>query len=214
MCVICRVDASNKRARNRFSRIKTEILWCHCVWECVRACAHVPQCTFVVRCSFIWESTSLTPFKHPLNSENAQPRLERDNISIFFHLLRLCHLCAGLSLRRKLMINTHFKMHLSLCLVPLGPAKAACTSLWPRLRAVRACATRWIKAAAFSPISLSWSTTTAHTDCLSLEQSTWPCSILCPGHTEDTQRKTHSDTNTHTRTHAQTFRHNSAQART
>lgn len=39
-----------------------------CVRTCVCARMHTPDCIFVVSCSFIWESTSLTPFTHPLNS--------------------------------------------------------------------------------------------------------------------------------------------------
>ena len=44
-------------------------------------CLHAHECTFVVRCSFIWESTSLTPFTHPLNSTRRSRRKERTFLS-------------------------------------------------------------------------------------------------------------------------------------
>lgn len=86
----------------------------------------------------------------------------------------------------------------SVCFVSLEPVRTACTSLWPRLRVRRAWASPWIRVAACSPASPSWSTTTAHTGCRSPEQSTWPCSILFPGHAEHKlNEQTHWDINTH-----------------
>lgn len=79
---------------------------------------------------------------------------------------------------------------ISLCVfcASSGPVRAVCTSSWPKLRASRVWASPWIRVAVSSRAFPSWSTTTAHTDCLSLEQSTWPCSILCTGCTKHDRR--------------------------
>lgn len=94
--------------------------------------------------------------------------------------------------------NIFFLKDASVCFVSLEPVRTACTSLWPRLRVQRVWASPWIRVAVCSPASPSWSTTTAHTGCRSPEQSTWPCSILCPGHAEhELKEQTHWDINTH-----------------
>lgn len=64
-----------------------------------------------------------------------------------------------------------------------GRARAAFTSLWPRQKKT---ATPWTRAAACSPASQRWCTTTVLSACLSTALSTWPCYTQCLASTDST----------------------------
>lgn len=136
-------------------------------WSWKTSGTAVPSCARVnICCSFIWEPTSFSKCAHPLNSQNTKASLREDKT--FFHVQRDPLLA---------WLIDFFNFF-------LGPVRVVCTSSWRRLKAARAWATRWIRAAVFFPASPNWCITTAPTDCLSQEPSTWPCSTPCPGNTE------------------------------
>lgn len=72
---------------------------------------------------------------------------------------------------------------LSPLLYDSGRAKAAFISLSPRPKKT---ATPWTRAAACSPASRRWCTTTALSVCLSTAPSTWPCYTQCLASTHST----------------------------
>lgn len=84
-------------------------------WNCVctNVCVHAPECTFVLWCSFIWASTSLTPFTHPLNSENEQPHFKgqiRENTHYVFYFY-----CFHLSAFYNLAVTVDACLLLNVC---------------------------------------------------------------------------------------------------
>lgn len=136
-------------------------------------------CVKVVDCSLIWESASLPPI-YIQWTLNTQPYLGR---------LGCKYILVPTFLHRVTPSELQLHLYVVCLIVSLGPARVVCTSLWPRLRVLRVWASPWTRVAVSSPVFPNWSTTTARTDCLSLERSTWPCSILCPEHTEHDRRK-------------------------